>query len=159
MQHPREARHPFGTVRLARLGLTGVDVRVPDREDDDRLVCTGSMPAGAALLYPTADSVDIREMSPIPTSLVIVDGTWSTARKLLRDDPALAALPRVHVLPPRPGNYRIRRAPNPAQQVSTIEATLYALQAIEGDRPEFRALLAAFDRMVDRQLALQRATA
>ena len=157
-QHPRESRHPFGTVRLARLGLTDVDVQIPTKAAAGTLMCT-PLPSSiaAVLLYPTEDAVDIRDLWPRPTTLVVVDGTWSTARKLVRDNPWLAALPRVKVTPPRPGNYRIRRAPDPTRQVSTIEAIVYALQALEGEDAGLSHLLAAFDSMVDRQLALQHA--
>ena len=154
VQHPRERRHPFGTVRLARLGLADVEVRVADNAGPRRLSCPGAAIDDGVLLYPTANAVDIRTLAPPPRTLVVVDGTWSTAHKLVRDTPWIAALPAVSIAPPRPGNYRIRRARDPSRQLSTIEAIAYALQALEGR--SFDALLEAFDAMVDRQLALQR---
>lgn len=153
IQHPRERRHPFGTVRLARLGLENVEVRVADHAGHRRLSCPGDAIADGALLYPTRDAVDIRALTPVPRTLVVVDGTWSTAHKLVRDTPWVASLPAVSIDPPRPGNYRIRRARDPSRQLSTIEAIAYALQALEGR--SFEPLLRAFDAMVDRQLALQ----
>ncbi len=142
-------------MRLLRLGLSDVDLLVPNPSQHGRIERPDKSLAGAALLYPTSDAVDIADLDAPPSSLVVVDGTWSTARKVIRDNPWLASLPRVKVEPPRPGNYRIRRAPNPARQVSTVEAVVYALQTLEGHLPGFAALLAAFDAMVDRQLALQ----
>lgn len=108
----------------------------------------------AALLYPTTEAVDIRD-APAPDTLVVVDGTWSTAGKVVRDNPWMQALPAVRVQPPRAGNYRIRRAPDPSRQLSTIEAIVFALEAIEAPDVPLRRLLTAFDQMIDRQLALQ----
>ena len=153
IQHPRERKHPFGTVRLARLGLENVEVRVADHAGHRRLSCPGAPIEDGALLYPTPGAVDIAALTPAPRTLVVVDGTWSTAHKLVRDTPWIAALPAVSIAPPRPGNYRIRRARDPSRQLSTIEAIAYALQTLEGR--SFAPLLEAFDAMVDRQLALQ----
>ncbi|MCA9709388.1 MAG: DTW domain-containing protein [Myxococcales bacterium] len=155
VQHPRERRHPFGTVRLARLGLRRVRVHVASRGADGLTRCPPCAPAGAVLLYPTPDALPIDALPRPPAALVVVDGTWSTAHKLVRDNPWLAALPTVRLAPPRPGRYRIRRAPRPAVQLSTIEAIALALIALEPDNERLTALLAAFDDMVEHQLALE----
>ena len=156
VQHPRESRHAFNTVRFARLGLTDVEVQIPDTQQDGSLRCHGATVQPSALLYPSADATDLREFHPRPKTLVVLDGTWSTAHKLMRDSPWLDSLPRASLTPPRPGNYRIRRAPDPSRQLSTIEAIVYALQALEGDSEGLRQLLVAFDTMVDWQLAAER---
>jgi len=155
IQHPRESRHAFNTVRFARLGLTNVEVQIPDAARDGSLHYEGTALNDAALLYPTADATDLREFAPAPKTLVVLDGTWSTAHKLMRDSPSLQTLPRASITPPRPGNYRIRRAPDPSRQLSTIEAVVYALQSLEGDSEGLQQLLVAFDTMVDWQLAAE----
>ena len=53
--------------------------------------------------------------------------------------------------PSSPGRYRIRREPD-AQSLSTLEATVAALQALEPDTIGLEQLTAAFERMVDQQL-------
>jgi hypothetical protein len=83
---------------------------------------------------------------------VVVDGTWSQTRKVLRNNPALAALPRFAFTPPRPSQYEIRREPR-AECVSTIEALAYVLGALEGDPERFLAMLAPFRAMVRAQVA------
>ena len=60
-------------------------------------------------------------------------------------------LPRYAFEPDRPSEYRIRREPR-AEYVSTIEAVVQALAALEGDRERFAPLLAPFRAMVDAQL-------
>jgi hypothetical protein len=51
-----------------------------------------------------------------------------------------------------PSEYRIRREPA-AECVSTIEALMHVLGALEGDAARFRALLLPFRAMVDAQIA------
>ena len=67
----------------------------------------------------------------------------------------LAALPPVSLVPSRPGRYRIRKAPRPSVQLSTIEAMTMALQTLEPDNVQLTRLLEAFDGMVEHQLAIE----
>lgn len=98
---------------------------------------------------------DLETLAPEarPRRLVVLDGTWPQARKLLRDNSWVAALPRVCLRPKQPGQYRIRRAPRP-EQLSTIEAIVEALRILESDTEGLDALLAAFHTMIDRQICL-----
>ena len=110
----------------------------------------------AAVLYPGPRARMLGEDDPVPVdTLVVVDGTWPQSRKLLRVSPWLAALPRVAFQPPRPGNYRIRRAKRPQVEVSTIEAIAYALQHLEPETPGIGGLVDDFDRVIDHQITLQ----
>src|SRR6185436_16641459 len=106
----------------------------------------------AALLYPGPGAIDV-VANPPPTSvtLVVVDGTWSQTRKVVRENPELARLPRYAFSPPSPSEYRIRREPD-LHCVSTIEALVHVLMALEEDGERFRALLAPFRAMVDMQI-------
>lgn len=155
VQHPREQRHPFGTVRLARLGLRRVEIHVASRDVQGLTRCPPCAPPGAMLLYPGPEATPIDALPTPPTTLVVVDGTWSTAHKLVRDNPWLGTLPTVALAPSQPGRYRIRRAPRPSVQLSTIEAIVMALSALEPDNATLDGLLAAFDGMVEHQLAIE----
>ncbi len=105
-----------------------------------------------ALLYPGEGALDVlRDPPPRPVTLVVVDGTWWQTKKVVRDNPALSALPRYAFTPPAPSEYRIRKEPRP-DCVSTIEALVHVLGALEGDPGRFRALLAPFRAMIDAQL-------
>jgi hypothetical protein len=84
--------------------------------------------------------------------VIVVDGTWQQARKLLKENPFLLSLPRIGLAPARPSNYRIRAEPS-AECVSTIEAIVLLLGALEGAPERFTPILEAFDRMVDLQIA------
>lgn len=156
VQHGAERRHPFGTVRLARVGLRNAEVYVAHRDDAGRNHCPPRTLPGAALLFPGPGSTRLDLLPEPPRSLVVLDGTWSTAGKLRRDNPWLQALPLVSLAPAQPGRYRIRRAPRPAVQLSTIEAIVAALQTIEPDTPGLSGLLEAFDGMIDRQIDIAR---
>jgi DTW domain-containing protein len=154
VQHGAERRHPFGTARLARVGLRNAEVFVAHRDDAGRNCCPPRALPGAALLYPAPGAVRLDLLPEPPRTLVVLDGTWSTAAKLRRDNAWLQALPTVALAPAAPGRYRIRRAPRPDVQLSTIEAIVAALGAIEPETPGLAGLLAAFDGMIDRQILL-----
>ncbi|MCH9686500.1 MAG: DTW domain-containing protein [Deltaproteobacteria bacterium] len=155
VQHPRERRHPFGTVRLLRLGLRNAEVHVASRGAEGQALCPPCAPSGAVLLYPAPTATPLPELREPPSTLVVVDGTWPSSRLLLRRNPWLQALPRVALTPTRPGRYRIRKAPRPGFQLSTIEAVVEALRVLEPDTPGLLGLLAAFDGMIDHQILLR----
>jgi hypothetical protein len=110
----------------------------------------------AVLLYPGEGAIDVASHPPPgPVTLVVVDGTWWQARKVIRANPELSALPRYTFTPPTPSEYRIRKEPD-AACVSTIEALVHVLGVLEGDRERFHALLAPFRAMIDAQIACAR---
>lgn len=153
VQHPRERKHPFGTVRLARLGLRNVEVHVASRRGEGTH-CPVVAPAGSVLLYPSPTATPLAELAEPPAALVVVDGTWPSSRALMRHNPWLLQLPHVSLVPAAPGRYRIRKAPRPGFQLSTIEAIVAALRELEPDTPGLPGLLTAFDAMIDHQLEL-----
>jgi hypothetical protein len=107
----------------------------------------------AVLLYPGEGAIDVASHPPAgPVTLIVVDGTWWQARKVIRENPELSALPRYTFTPPNPSEYRIRMEPD-AACVSTIEALVHVLGVLEGDRERFYALLAPFRAMIDAQVA------
>lgn len=153
LQHPRERHHPIGTVRFARLGLGRVEVRECGPRDADSMRRACALPPNTALLYPSDEA---RLVSDIPAAerpehIVVVDGTWHQAKTVLRAAPELGALPHIKLAPAAPSQYRIRREPHP-DFLSTIEATVAALIALEPDTAGLPGLLDAFGRMVDTQI-------
>jgi len=156
LQHPRERDVPIGTARLAHLCLPGSELHVGvDFEHDKRVRAAldgidGS--ANAYLLFPGPHALDLAETKPAgPITLVVVDGTWWQARKLLKRNPALAALPQIRFTPPAPSNYRIRKEPAD-HCVATVEALAHVLGALEGDPERFATLRRPFDAMIDTQV-------
>lgn len=157
LQHPRERTHPFNTARLAALGLARVEVLVDHagclRQDPRPL----GLREGDALLYPGPSARDITCLAPSerPRRLFVIDGTWHHARTLYRDIPAVAALPHLTL----PGHLRsafaIRKQPA-VHCLSTIEAIVFAMRALEPETPGLERLLEAFGAMQDQQLSLVR---
>lgn len=155
LQHPRERDVPIGTARMASLCLPNSEIHVGVRwRGSATLARALSDPTRpAVLLYPGEGAIDVvRDPPKGPVTLVVVDGTWWQTKKVVRENPELAALPRYAFTPPSPSEYRIRREPNETC-VSTIEALVHVLGALEGDPERFRALLAPFRAMVEAQLA------
>lgn len=149
LQHPRERDVPINTARIAALCLPEAELHV-GLHWKERL---GTPDRPAVLLYPGADAIDIERDPPkTPVTLVVVDGTWWQARKLVRANPELARLPRYAFRPEQPSNYRIRKEPQ-ADYVSTIEALAHLLGVLEGDPARFEAMLTPFRAMVETQLA------
>lgn len=157
LQHPRERTVAIGTARMASLALPSAELHVGVRwGEHPGLARALSDPARPPiLLYPGPGAKDIlREPPPHPVTLVVVDGTWSQAKTVVRDNPILHGLPRYAFTAPEPSQYRIRREPTD-EYTSTIEALMHALGALEGEPERFRALLVPFRAMVDAQLAAQ----
>ncbi len=159
LQHPRERDVPIGTAHMASMCLPNSELHVGVHFRDSAAVTRALTDPlrPAALLYPGEGAIDVLSAPPrSPITLVVVDGTWSQAKKVVRDNPELAALPRYAFTPPAPSEYRIRKEPRETY-VSTIEALMHVLGVLEGDPGRFTALLAPFRAMIEAQLAHARA--
>ena len=157
LQHPRERDMPIGTARMASLCLPNSELHIgADWHNSQALTrALSDSLRPALLLYPSEDAVDVALQTPAgPVTLVVVDGTWSQAKKMVRQNPVLGRLPRVTFQPSHPSEYRIRREPKP-YCVSTIEALMFVLGALEGQPERFRVLLEPFRRMIDQQIELK----
>lgn len=155
LQHPREHGMPIGTARMAARCLVGSALAVgTDLDAHPTVVKALEDPQRRAiLLWPGPDARDLETSPPEGLlTLLVVDGTWAQAKKLIKTNPAIAALPRYGLAPAAPSEYRIRRPPR-AECLSTIEALANALGVLEGDPEPYRAMLTPFRAMVDAQIA------
>ncbi len=153
LQHPREAKVAIGTARIARLGLQNAELHEGVSFDaHPRLLELAATP-GVALLFPGPGAVHPSALpGGLPHTVIVVDGTWAQAKKVLVTNKVLQSFPRIGLDRGRPSDYRIRK--EPAEHcLATIEATVELLASIEGDRARFAPMLAAFTRMVDTQIA------
>lgn len=155
LQHPRESKHPFNTARLLRLMLPRLQLHTAYGGLTGRLETPLSLPPDAAVLYPTPGAVPLASLpaAVLPTTLLLLDGTWAQSKRLYADNPWLHSLRHVRLHPEQPSNYRIRSEPRP-DYVSTLEAVASALRILEPDNAGVLLLQAALDGMVDDQLAL-----
>lgn len=153
LQHPRERRHPIGTARLLRLGLADVRVHVLGLSGRSAATAPADLPGGAGLLYPSADARDLATLAvgERPSHLVVIDGTWTQAHRLFRDNRWIAALPRYRLPAGEGSRYRIRVAPR-HECLSTVESVVAALRILQPDLRGTGTLLSAFDAMIDEQI-------
>ncbi|RJX77777.1 tRNA-uridine aminocarboxypropyltransferase [Pseudomonas sp. LS-2] len=152
LQHPSEVNHALNTARLAALGLNNAQLEVA--EIFDHLETLLNVPGyQARLLFPGEEATALTPQAAEtgPMLLVVPDGTWRKARKLLHLNPLLASLPRVTLENAPVSRYRLRKAPGP-DALSTLEAITHALQTLEPDR-SFDALLQPFDALIEGQIA------
>ncbi len=148
----RERYHPFNTARMVHHALRNSSLVV---DHVDKL--GGLLPPfgpRAGLLFPSPDAQIISEVPrcDAPDQLVVLDGTWKHAKRILLSLPVLKALPKYRLVPSAPGQYRIRLEPT-SDALSTVEATVEALRVLEPDTDGLDQLLGAFRTMVDTQLA------
>ena len=152
LQHPRERHVAVGTARMAHLALPNSLLRLGlDFSIDPVVRDVLAEPRPAFLLFPGPNARDASELPREQAiTLVVVDGTWWQARKLLKLNPFLEALPQVAFAPRHASEYRIRRQPAEFC-VSTIEALAEVLPLLEPEGQSFERLLDPFRAMVARQ--------
>jgi DTW domain-containing protein len=162
--HPIEVRRRVATGRMSHLILknsllvSGQDFsqnqQVNDLTEDPQNQCVVLYPGGAAINLSTLELPDRRSLIEPNKNLVlfVVDGTWATAKKTLRQSENLRLLPRLCFDPEQPSRFRVRKQPRPGY-LSTIEAIHQTLELLSppADRAHDK-LLYAFDKMVERQL-------
>ncbi|MEH6564844.1 MAG: DTW domain-containing protein [Halopseudomonas sp.] len=154
LQHPSEQKHALNTGRLLALGLQRAELLVTELlSDHPRWLALLQDPQWQTeLLFPgpqvpvlTASSNATR-----PRRLVLLDGTWRKARKLLHLNPVLQSLPRASLPAGLHSRYRLRKVPQ-AGALSSIEAGVEALRLLEPQLP-VEPLLLPFDALIEAQI-------
>ncbi len=167
--HPLEVRRRIATGRMSHLCLENSHlIEGENYSHDARVNQLITDPLNqAVMLYPGPGSRNLSEMSGEQRSTLflpdkklvvfVVDGTWNTARNMVRHSHNIQGLPRVCFSLDTPSTFRVRK--QPAQGCySTIEAihqVIELLGPLYGFATESRQhdiLLKVFDRMVTRQL-------
>lgn len=153
LQHPDESRHALNTARLAALGLVNAELLIGESFGADLTRRLADPAHRSVLLFPGEQAEPPAPQAPNqrPLQLVVPDGTWRKARKLLYLNPALEALPRLCLPEGLSSRYRLRKAPG-AGALSTLEAIVATLERLEPPR-RFDALLAPFEALIEGQIA------
>lgn len=151
LQHPDEAKHALNTARFAAMGLHNAQLIIAETvvELEQYLQLPGYRPC---VLFPgeAAQELQAYQGEQLPLLLVVPDGTWRKARKILHCNPLLADLPRVTLPAGLKSRYRLRKAPN-VQALATVEAVTYALNTLEPEL-DFSPLLRPFDALIEGQI-------
>jgi DTW domain-containing protein YfiP len=165
LMHPKEFKQEkAGTGRLTHLCLAGSELHVGVGFDEHEAVqALLRDPANFPMLvYPGAQARnlsrgDLRAADLGERRLVVLllDGTWAAARKMLKLSPTLQRLPRLMFTPTAPSRFVIKQQPQ-AGCLSTLEAAhelLLALERSELDAyPLPEQLLGLFQRMQEFQM-------
>lgn len=141
IQHVLELAQRSNTIRAASgtwpelevrmFGVQGVELRVDDLHD-------------AWLLWPGGVG---GVPSPPPRCVVVLDGSWSQARKMMQRVPMLRTLRQWSLVAPE-GRVSLRAAPSGG--MSSLEAIGAAMRALHGD--DARPIEQAHEALVEKQL-------
>lgn len=167
--HPIEVRRRIATGRMSHLCLEHSHLIMGhDYSLNPQVNTILQNPENhSVMLYPGMKSTNLSPLSleqraslfPVDKKLVIfvIDGTWATARKMVRLSQNINKLQRICFSPSQPSNFRVRKQPAPGCY-STIEAIHHSIelvgesQGFDVQSREHDRLLSVFDAMVERQL-------
>ncbi|BBN81367.1 DTW domain-containing protein [Pseudoalteromonas sp. A25] len=138
LQHPSEASIAKNTVRLLALQLTNIEIFNGESSRDFEKAKQLITSRQSALLYPNEKAISIEQLTqqqqPIDT-LIIIDGTWKKAHKILALNPWLTELPSVTFAELPSNQYRIRKAEQ-QNSLSSLEAATQFLHEYENIDPQ-----------------------
>eukprot|EP00250_Pteridium_aquilinum_P005572 c15645_g1_i2 orf=678-2435(-) len=162
-----KSRPPEEKMGLYSRGvLCGEDSEEDNRVVDKRALSSEELefliPPGVALLYPSDKAIELSQPFHLmelhneqelktPCHLIVLDGTWSKARRIYFENPWLQSLPHYKLSLSSPSLYEgVRKQPKPGC-LSTLESIVYALKVLEPDTGGLDGLLEVFDSMVEDQ--------
>ncbi|MEK2690458.1 tRNA-uridine aminocarboxypropyltransferase [Bdellovibrio sp. GT3] len=167
--HPIELRRRIATGRMSHLVLkNSYLIRGQDYSNNVLVNQLLQDPTRhCMMLYPGKNSANLSEMEAkekatlVPEgkrlTLFVIDGTWATAVKTIRQSLNLQTIPRICFSPDKPSNFRVRKQPKDFCY-STIEAIHQTIE-LAGDVVGFDVnsrrhddLLYVFEKMVERQI-------
>lgn len=128
VRHCQERNRSSNSGRLAHLALPNSSI-VDHGASDGQSARLPSV-EGAWLLFPLGETTSAAP-NPPPSTLIVLDATWSQARRMYRKLP-LRGLPILRLPGDGMARQRLRQSPGPGQ-LSTIEAIAQALRLLEGD--------------------------
>lgn len=157
LQHPAERRKYYSTAKLVT-NLISNSKRIRGIEFSAEEIASQFDSKKTYLLYPSAEAVDCVDIPLTKDDTVIVlDGTWVEARKILYKSPHLKSFPHLTFKAPLVSNYQIRKQPR-ENYLSTIESIghLLKLNAVANSLhtkvDEYQKLFDIFTQMVEQQL-------
>uniref|UniRef100_A0A9L0IVL5 tRNA-uridine aminocarboxypropyltransferase n=1 Tax=Equus asinus TaxID=9793 RepID=A0A9L0IVL5_EQUAS len=138
IQHPAEENKVLRTVPLlaACLPQDKCKVKIGRRfsEERDPELSTVCRKSGTLILYPGAEAANLEEFildSPIyPTTIIIIDGTWSQAKDIFYKNSLFRLPTQVQLKTSISSQYVIRTQPT-NRCLSTLECAAVALSILE----------------------------
>ncbi len=158
LQHPHERRKYYSSTKIVLRAIKNSRLERRLEFSDAEMSEILSL-EDVHLLYPSKAAVDCESVNLTQRSTVIVvDGTWDEAQKIVYRNKPLQTLPAISFSKPLVSNYRIRKQPK-SFCLSTLESVAHLLRlnalATGCDAPldSYESLLRGFDRMVEQQLS------
>lgn len=170
LQHPKEAHEVKNSARLLHLCLKNSQIEIGENFGDDFFAKLQMDGYYDLLLYPdTPEEKSLGIMHPPELDscrlnisndfhalrrirLWVLDATWRKSRKMLYLNPALQSMPRLSLSNCPPSIYTIRKA-HSENQLSSLEASCYALQQLETNTVDYAPVFNAFAAFVAEQQA------
>lgn len=166
--HPIEAKRRIATGRMSHLSLKDSYLVKGQNYSDNHLIneLMADTDYHSMILYPGRTSQNLSQITleqrqqVIPKNkklrLFVIDGTWATARKMVRQSVNINSLPRICFSPTTPSSFRVRKQPH-AGCYSTIEAIHHTIELMNEAKPapqerSHDRLLEVFNFMVEKQL-------
>ncbi|KAI9187207.1 hypothetical protein LWI28_025497 [Acer negundo] len=110
---------------------------------------------GSVLLFPSEEAVGVDGLEAMDfevMNLIVLDGTWSKAKRMYKENPWLKLLPHLKLELDKMSLYSEVRTQPKAGYLSTIESIVYALKALGDNNTEgLNNLLDVFESMVGDQ--------
>jgi DTW domain-containing protein YfiP len=172
LQHPQETHEVKNSARLLNLCLKNSQIETGEifsphffRDHQEQglydLLLYPDTPEEKSLGMPQPPAIDLTRLFSGDNlingathghklRLWVLDATWRKSRKMLYLNPALQAMPRLSLQHCPPSIYKIRKA-HSENQLSTLEASCYALQQLEHNAVDYSPVLNAFAAFVAEQ--------
>lgn len=173
LTHPIEMKRRIATGRMSHLNLKGshwwIGHDFTHHEELNKLLDRGQ--TKFFVLYPGRDSKNLTRMTeqdrseiftgPEKVVILVIDGTWATARQMMNRSRNLQRIQKICFEPSTPSQFRVRKQPAD-HCYSTIEAIHHVLQHIHSRelspsaKGKHEGLLSCFQSFVELQLELMR---
>lgn len=160
LQHPHERKKYYSTAKLVLGSITNSKM-IRGLEFEESFLKKTLSGGNFYLLYPGKDAVDCETFALTKNDTVVVlDGTWSEAGKILNRNPLLQQLPKISFNRDLRSEYKIRKQPKD-KYLSTLESIGHLLKlnssvSKSGPNAEsfenYKQLFDVFNTMVETQL-------
>ncbi|QDE29731.1 tRNA-uridine aminocarboxypropyltransferase [Shewanella polaris] len=153
LQHPSEVKHAKNTVRLLALALPQIRIVVGESPADfvDLRRYLEEQTKPVYVVYPNEHSQTVAEAGASEAAIIIlVDGTWRKAYRMLQLNPWLGDYPSLHLEVEDESQYIIRKAKR-SDSLSTLEAAAHTLVALNPN-VDVTPIFAVFNAMVQHKL-------
>lgn len=151
-QHPAEAKASVKTADLLPLCLDNVSMVVTRRPSSSELLQKVIDAGNAFVLWPGKGAVNVSDVKAPVKSIIVFDGTWTSAKRMMDKSPSLQGIPKIR-LDGGQGIFHVRPPPSAIKgAVSTAEAVAMVLDGLGEKEEVLNSILKAVQRVSDLQL-------